>query len=310
MQISLQTLRAFQLAAELGSFTAAAEKMYMTQPAFSRLMAGFEEELGIRLFDRYPRRVALNEQGRLCLRRVSQMLKTYDQMLSEISFVKQHQTGKLTVGYNPVSGPPAFFVEALRALHEKYPGIQVDLVRAYSGDLVRWTAEGKIDCALVSHHYLGAATLDFLPLQPIYLYAMLSRKNSLAAKDTVSIRDLANMRLIFMTNSAPRTRLAVLQQFDQQDLTPIEDSSVNDLDEMVMRVRIGQVAGITSFSDPNGVYPDLAAVRILEFSQLTENDCRGLAWRRGAAPRELSLLREILENGRPPESRNGLFPYD
>ena len=103
---------------------------------------------------------------------------------------------------------------------------------------------------------------------------------------------------------------AVLREFNRQDLTPAEDGSVNDLDEMVMRVRIGQAAGITSFSDPNGVYPDLAAVRILEFSQLTENDCRGLAWRKGAAPRELSLLREILESARPPESRNGLFPFD
>ena len=52
MNITIETLRAFRAAAETQSFTRAAEQMYMTQPAFSRLMSGLEKEWNIKLFER------------------------------------------------------------------------------------------------------------------------------------------------------------------------------------------------------------------------------------------------------------------
>ena len=63
MNISIQALKAFQAAAETGNFTRAAERCYLSQPAFSRLIAGLEKELGVKLFRRNTRRVELTEEG-------------------------------------------------------------------------------------------------------------------------------------------------------------------------------------------------------------------------------------------------------
>ena len=56
MNITIETLRAFRAAAETQSFTRAAEQMYMTQPAFSRLMSGLEKEWSINCLNAPPER--------------------------------------------------------------------------------------------------------------------------------------------------------------------------------------------------------------------------------------------------------------
>ena len=62
-----QNLRAFLLVAESGSFSAAAEKLHLTQPAVSKRVALLEEQLGAGLFDRIGRQVSLTEAGRALL---------------------------------------------------------------------------------------------------------------------------------------------------------------------------------------------------------------------------------------------------
>ena len=59
MNISIEDLKAFRLAAEKLNFTQAAKILYMTQPAFSRLITSLEKEWGVRLFDRTTRKVSL-----------------------------------------------------------------------------------------------------------------------------------------------------------------------------------------------------------------------------------------------------------
>ena len=84
MNMTIQMLRAFKAAVQMGSFTRAAEKCFMTQPAFSRLIAAMEEDLGVRLFERTTRRITLTPEGEMCLKRVNQMLDAYDLMHQEM----------------------------------------------------------------------------------------------------------------------------------------------------------------------------------------------------------------------------------
>ncbi len=61
--LSLRQLRAFWLVAQEGSMTRAAQQMHLTISALSMLVRTLEEELGVRLFERTTRRVALTEAG-------------------------------------------------------------------------------------------------------------------------------------------------------------------------------------------------------------------------------------------------------
>ena len=64
-----QSLQAFLAVADNGSFSLAAEQLYLTQPAVSKRIATLEDQIGARLFDRIGRRVGLTEAGRVLLPR-------------------------------------------------------------------------------------------------------------------------------------------------------------------------------------------------------------------------------------------------
>ncbi|WP_156496883.1 LysR family transcriptional regulator, partial [Alcanivorax sp. HI0083] len=68
------TLTAFMAVAETGSFSAAAERLYITQPAISKRIALLEQQLEARLFDRVGRQIQLTEAGRSLLPRARQVL--------------------------------------------------------------------------------------------------------------------------------------------------------------------------------------------------------------------------------------------
>lgn len=64
--MDLANLSAFIAIAETGSFSGAADRLFLTQPAISKRIAGLEQQLGVRLFDRLGREVTLTEAGRAC----------------------------------------------------------------------------------------------------------------------------------------------------------------------------------------------------------------------------------------------------
>ena len=72
--LSLRQLRAFEAVATEGSFTKAAQRLFLTQSALSVLVRDMERELGLSLFDRHTRRVELSEAGRDFYPHVRRML--------------------------------------------------------------------------------------------------------------------------------------------------------------------------------------------------------------------------------------------
>ena len=86
--MELQNLRAFIQVAEAGSFSLAAERLHLTQPAVSKRIALLEEELGSPLFDRIGRNVSLTEAGEALLphaRNVEQQLRAAEQSVRDLS---------------------------------------------------------------------------------------------------------------------------------------------------------------------------------------------------------------------------------
>jgi DNA-binding transcriptional LysR family regulator len=91
---SSNALFVFDAAARNGSFTAAAAELNVTQPAVSRMLAQFEEHLGVRLFDRSGGRAVLTEEGELLYRRVLDGFRSIESGLIEI---ERHRTGTETI---------------------------------------------------------------------------------------------------------------------------------------------------------------------------------------------------------------------
>ena len=79
--VSIQQIRIFLAAAQTGSFSQAAQKLYLTQPAVSKWIAKLEKELGCKLFSRRGSGVTLTEEGETLVDGWKHMLNVYDDTL-------------------------------------------------------------------------------------------------------------------------------------------------------------------------------------------------------------------------------------
>src|SRR2546423_5896451 len=83
--MEIRQLRAFSAIAEMGTFTAGAQRVHITQAAISMQIRQLEIELGAPLFVRAPRRVLLTEAGEVLLERARRILREHDAAVAEIA---------------------------------------------------------------------------------------------------------------------------------------------------------------------------------------------------------------------------------
>lgn len=94
----LRQLRAFVAVADSGSFTRAAERLFLTQSAVSHSLRGLEEQLGTKLLDRAGKRISLTQDGTVFLRRCRRVLTELESATRELDALKRWGQGRLRIG--------------------------------------------------------------------------------------------------------------------------------------------------------------------------------------------------------------------
>jgi molybdenum-dependent DNA-binding transcriptional regulator ModE len=110
--------------AEEGSFARAAERVHLSQPALSRSIQALEDELGMKLFDRAARGVAMTAAGRLLVERARRVLFETRCLFRDVELLKAHELGEVHIGLGPYAAVvllPDLLVEFSR----RFPKIKV-----------------------------------------------------------------------------------------------------------------------------------------------------------------------------------------
>lgn len=187
--MELDQLRSFVAVAEVRSFTRAASLAHLTQPAISRQIARLEGELGVRLFERYGRRVECTPDGKLLLplaRAIvsraddaARMMREHAGMVS--SRVRVGSTGTV-FGYllSPV----------LATFIKTYPKIHLDLIERDDTLLEEGVFNGELDCAIITAWGSSRAAVIHLLTEEILL--VVREDHPLAGEKIVSLADLAD----------------------------------------------------------------------------------------------------------------------
>lgn len=95
--MDLLQLKYFQVTSKHENITRAADELFISQPALSKMIRNLEQELGVKLFDRIGKHIVLNQFGKKFLRRVNQSLSALDQGIAEIREMKQDQIEIITL---------------------------------------------------------------------------------------------------------------------------------------------------------------------------------------------------------------------
>lgn len=193
--MEIRQLKAFLAIAEAKTFTAGARRVNVTQAAISMQIRQLEEEVGLQLFTRTPRRVILTEAGEYLLERARKILREHDSALAEIAEVAGAEYGRLRIG--TASGTFAMnqLPAILQKLKEKFPNSELTVSSGTSQRLVDKMMHGEIDTAFVSLP-VDNANITTESLFSDEIVAIAHPKHALAKEKFISAATLAGENLI------------------------------------------------------------------------------------------------------------------
>lgn len=145
--MDLKRLRSFVAVAELGSVSAAAEKLRITQPALSRQLQELQAELGLRLFARVGRRLRLSAQGTEFLAPCRDLVRGADALVERARALQDGESGVFRVGATPhaIANLLPGFLGRFAAV---YPRVRVEAVEGGSFDQLRMLKDGELQAIL------------------------------------------------------------------------------------------------------------------------------------------------------------------
>jgi DNA-binding transcriptional LysR family regulator len=185
--MTLHQLRIFLTVAQSSTLTRASKQLDLAQPSLSKQLAGLEDSLGTRLFDRVHNRMALTDAGRVLLRHAQNVLREIDEAEAGL---REFAAGKRAIvrvaGLNSV-------IKALLpgALMRCRPfGLEVDIQEAAPGDVLEMLYSRQIHIGLIAADSVARASVGFRQVPIVedpYVFAAPSSIDLAALADTSSI---------------------------------------------------------------------------------------------------------------------------
>lgn len=194
MNITLRQLRAFVAVSRTGSFTLAAESLFITQSALSGLIKELESSLGLRLIDRSTRRIQLSDTGRELYPLIAKILHDLDNVIDEATKLKALKKGTVRVAA-PQLMACTLLPEVIAAYSAEHPDIRIRLVDCAVESVVSRVFSGEVDFG-VGPERDPNSDIDATTLFELPFVAVFPPDHALAKQKTVSWGDLEAWPLI------------------------------------------------------------------------------------------------------------------
>ena len=200
MNITLRQIQAFRTVAEFGSFTRAAERLKVAQPALSLSIRELERELNLRLFDRTTRRVELTAAGREFLQSADKLLADLDRAVRDARDLSEKKRGRIVIAAPPLLA--AMIVPtAIADFNATFPGIDVGLVDARNDQILDRLRAGEADLAIGTFdERADGIRREVLAQDALALFCAPS--SMLAKKRRLRWADLNDQKLIMLTRDS------------------------------------------------------------------------------------------------------------
>ncbi|HST43493.1 MAG TPA: LysR substrate-binding domain-containing protein [Conexibacter sp.] len=182
MDVELRHLRYFVAVAEELSFTRAAERLHIAQPPLSTQIRALERELGVELFDRSRRAIALTDAGEVLLGEARRLLVQVQQALAATTRAGTGEVGRLTVGFVPSASVGAL-PSRLKTFRTRHPGVELFLRELPPDELVAALRTGALDLCILYLPFSDPG-LEVLTVAREPLVAALPAEHPLAARAT------------------------------------------------------------------------------------------------------------------------------
>lgn len=205
--MEIRVLKYFLTVVREENISKAANVLHITQPTLSRQLSQLEEDVGVKLFHRGTRKIALTNEGILLRRRAEEIIELID--ITERELVEQDEMieGKISIGCGELAS-----VEILAGIFDKfskkYPRVTYDLFTATADHIKERMDNGLTDIGLLLEP-VDMDKYDFMRLDVKERWVVLMRPDdALAGKEYVTAAELSELPIIMARRSNVKNELA------------------------------------------------------------------------------------------------------
>ena len=206
--------------AEEKSFTKAASKLYISQPALSQYVASLEEQLKVKLFDRSVTPLKLTLGGEIFIKKALEILQLKKELWRELHDISSNLVGNISIGISPNRSLyllPYFFKE----LKDKFPNIKVEIIERNSKELEKGVLDGMIDIAIISLP-LTSLELEYIKFfeEELFLISSKERDYSNKLKENIVTFELLKNENFILLKEKQKLRTLVEVIFLKNNFIP------------------------------------------------------------------------------------------
>lgn len=198
--MDIQNIRAFLMVAETRSFSRAAEKLFITQPAISKRISTLEYSLDCQLFDRLGKNIQLTQAGEALIPSYQRILAEIEESKRIISTLRTQVSGHLKFGTSHHIGlhrlPPI-----LKQYTNQYPQVELDIRFMDSEQAAALILKGDIELALITLPDDIENKLSTIPIWTDTMYCMVAKDHVLAKQKDVTIKQLSEHGVLLQAQS-------------------------------------------------------------------------------------------------------------
>ncbi|MEW5774769.1 MAG: selenium metabolism-associated LysR family transcriptional regulator [Thermodesulfobacteriota bacterium] len=269
--MDVRRLEAFASVYELGSFSKAGQKLYLSQPTISAHIAALENELEVRLFDRLGRSVLPTQAADILYRHARETFSSLERARAEIALLREQVAGSLVLAGSTI--PAHFLLPGIMArFSARYPDVSLRLNVGDSAAVASMVAGGGAEVGVVGAD-TGQAELAFEPLVEDELAVVVGRSRLAEGRAGLTLAELESMPWV-MREPGSGTRAALESALAEAglDLRALKVAAVVDTTTALLQcVRGGMGLAVTS---------RLAAAELIESGELAAVPAPGLSLRR------------------------------
>lgn len=216
--LNLYKLEIFNAVAIEGSFSQAAGRMSLTQPAISQHMRDLENSLQVDIFERGPRGVKLTPAGEILLDYTRCILRLVSEAEGAVQQFELLESGQLTLGGTP--GASVYLLPGwIQQFHQRFGGLAISLHTDTTTGLVMDLLAGKLDLAFVEGELQLEPPINAIMLQEIRLFVVVGEGHAWEKRQNIRLHELDGQAFISRPPGS-QTRSWTDQIFNQYGVQP------------------------------------------------------------------------------------------
>lgn len=276
--MNLMRIKYFVEVAKWGSFSKAAQTLYVSQPNLSRQIALMEQEMGFELFQRSGKRIQLTRAGEYLYGQLRELPNHIERAVAHAEAISRREIGSLSIGVLDGQDVNLFLSQRINSLREKDPKLFIEMERNSFRNLRQGLDRGAYDVLFTMEFELeGRSDWDSVMLFQQPGAIIMSKSHPLAKKENLTIEDFRNEPFVAISREeSPGGYELLLRQCGRSGFVPNIVRETATTESLFLCVEMG--LGV-AFLDRNTRLERNSTLRIVD---IPESHAAGLVavWRK------------------------------